>query len=93
MLIAPLPPCLACCSSPGHECLRTLRGHDHSISAVLFLPNTEHLVSASRLATPHPYCSHGLLQYDSSNIKMGSLAWLLDLLRLDLVLVVSGAYY
>lgn len=35
-------------SGSSHECVRTLRGHDHSISAVLFLPTGDHLLSASR---------------------------------------------
>jgi platelet-activating factor acetylhydrolase IB subunit alpha len=32
----------------GQECLRTLRGHDHNISGLVFLPQGDQLVSCSR---------------------------------------------
>lgn len=37
-------------SAPGQECLRTLRGHDHNISGLVFLaqPQGDQLVSCSR---------------------------------------------
>jgi len=32
----------------SYECLRTLRGHDHNISSVTFLPSGDFVLSASR---------------------------------------------
>jgi platelet-activating factor acetylhydrolase IB subunit alpha len=34
-----------------YSCVKTLRGHDHSISAVLFTKGNEHIISCSRYAT------------------------------------------
>lgn len=32
----------------GHECIRTLHGHEHNVSSVAFMPRGDMLVSASR---------------------------------------------
>jgi platelet-activating factor acetylhydrolase IB subunit alpha len=31
-----------------YACIRTLYGHDHNVSCVVFLPNGDHLLSSSR---------------------------------------------
>lgn len=32
----------------GYECVKTMRGHDHNVSSVAFLPNGDFIVSSSR---------------------------------------------
>lgn len=32
----------------GYECVKTMRGHDHNVSSVAFLPSGDYIVSSSR---------------------------------------------